>query len=264
MDFGGFSFAELASLLGLGSLFSAAVGSVLKWFFDRKARLNEIFMKTFERFSGLTAEYYVPMAVEGGRSGRLLVQLSAPKPPEPEFVFYTLCRFMMYINRYVQSGGGYLMRDPKSERIQVNLWFRARVQMPFTETDTAVMQDIAEDCNKYTLFKKKLEKPDAKNELEIKLKDAYDRYVQWIEEHPKRVQSSGRYLQYYRDYVMKNITDMYSGWYKKTTLSDAAKTAVERIKEQIEKSERKAKHIMEAMAKKEEKNKSRRKKQSSK
>ncbi|MFB0561371.1 MAG: hypothetical protein ACETWM_09190 [Candidatus Lokiarchaeia archaeon] len=234
----GASVLELASLLGLGSLLSAAVGSALKWYFDRKTRETEVFKKTFERFSKLTSEYYIPMAVEGGRTGRLLRQLYAPKPPEPQFVFFTLTRFQLCVLRYVQSGGGYLMRDLKDERIQANLYLRARRMMPLTDTDIAVMQDIAATCDRYTIFKKKLEHPSAKSEGEVELKEAYDRFVKWLNENPQSVQGAGSYLQHYRDYIMKNITELYSGWYKKSSLSESAKEAVKKIKKQIEKTER--------------------------
>lgn len=179
------------------------------------------------------------MAVEGGRAGRLLRQLAAPKKPEPQYVFYTLSRFQMYVLRYVQSGGGYLMRNLKDERIQANLYFRAFVQMPFTETDIAVMQDSAENCNRYMLFKNKLEHSSPNAEGEVELKKAYERFAKWIKDKPHSVQSSGKYLQHYRDYLMRNITSLYSGWYTKTSLSESCKETVKKIQKQIKKTERK-------------------------
>ncbi|WXG42248.1 MAG: hypothetical protein WED07_16030 [Candidatus Freyarchaeum deiterrae] len=232
---------DYASLLAIGSALLGAVGSALKWYFDRKERQMEIFKQTFEKFSQLTAQYYLPMAVEGGRAGRLLRTLFAPKPPEPQYVFFNLSRFQMYVRRYVQSGGGYLMPNLKDERIQANLYFRAFIQMPFTDTDIAVMQDAAEGCNRYILFKKKLEHPDPNAEGEPELKKAYDKFVKWIKDKPNNVKSSGQYLQHYRDYIMKNITGLYSGWYTKTSLSESNKEAVKRIQKQIEKTEHKVK-----------------------
>jgi hypothetical protein len=236
------SLADYASLIAIAAALLGAVGSALKWYFDRKDRQKEIFKQTFEKFSQLTAQYYLPMAVEGGRAGRMLRQLSAPKPPEPQNVFFTLSRFQMYVRIYVQSGGGYLMPNLKDERIQANLYFRAFIQMPFTDTDIALMQDAAEGCNSYISFKKKLEHPDPKVEGEVELKKAYDRFTKWIKDKPYNVKSSGQYLQHYRDYTMKNITSLYSGWYKKTLLTESNKQAVKRIQKQIEKAEQKVKN----------------------
>lgn len=236
---------EIVSLLGLGSALLTAVGSVLKWWFDHRTRKTEAFMKTFERFSDLTAKFYMPMAVLGGRVARLFAQLDEPKPPEHKFAFFILSRFHMRVLQYMVEGGGYLMRDWLDDRIQGRFYLRAGKLMPFSDTDISVMQHIAEKCDNYLFFKYILDKSSPTIKAEVQLQQIYPRFEKWVQKEPEKVKAVARILRCYSQNLLLIINKMYGSWFRRpiltrtpTPVSNPCRDAISRLRKQIKAEQR--------------------------
>ena len=233
-----FPFLEIIGIIGLGSLFSTIVGVLLKYWFERKTRETEVFTDTFKRFSNLTAEYYMPMAVLAGRTARVLESLPKQTQHEPEFGFFVLARFHLRVLNYILDAGGYLMRDWRNDRIQGKLYSKTKQKMPFSDADISVMQFIAKDCDNYILFKRKLKNPSSKIEEEQKLVELYQQFITWTQEKPDDVEEVIKILRCYSNNLLRTITEMYGSWYDKSSkeahqLSPSCKEEIEKIRKEL-------------------------------
>ncbi len=236
---------ELVSLLGVASALLTAVGSGLKWWFDRRTRKTAAFMKTFERFSDLTAQFYMPMAVLGGRVARLFAQLDKPKPPERKFAFFILSRFHVRVLLYMVEGGGYLMRDWLDDRIQGRLYLRACKLMPLSDTDISVMQHVAEKCDNYLFFKYILDEPSPTTKADVQLQEIYPRFEKWVQKEPGKVKAVARILRCYSQNMLLIINKMYGSWYRRpiltrtpTPVSHSCRDAIGKLRKQIKAEQR--------------------------
>ena len=202
---------QTLSILGIGSIITGVLTVLLKHFFDYKKKQREIFDDTFKKFSEITSDYYLPMAIVGGRVGNLLKDLCKDKQIETEYVFFVLASFYRRVLYYIIHGGSQWMYNREDNRNAAILYSKANEEMKLSYNDVSIMQEIAEECYKensnktdslipYLCFKKKLEE-------EKELKIIFKKFKEWTKSKDN-LKKVSQYFKCYKKYMWNTITDL--------------------------------------------------------
>jgi len=231
---------QTLTTLGIGSILVIVTGTFLKWYFERKAREHEAYLKGFETVKDYCTNYYSPIAVWSYYLYSALKDASKLEKRSVVLALYQAARlFQKWKQFFEEAGYVFKLRDYSDENVVGEIWNRAYHRLPFDTYSRAVLVKYIEPKTPITDFLSNIEKPNQFPDL-AKVYDTFENWLRTQKDDVNEVQKNLRILSEYLDY---QVRQMFKIWYRKRygiltpepPLSSKCKEYIKEVRKDVEK-----------------------------
>lgn len=214
---------QILTLIIYGGIVSCIVGAILKWYFDKKTKMLEVYLGVVDVLKDHAFRYYSPIAnFSTGFAESLSRVMADPSDENKQYAFFSLSKLVGKMFQLREETGGVIrLQSYLDEQVAIELYLRGFRNLPFTRKHLGVLQRYGMLKYDFATFAEKLAGDN-------KILEVYERFSQWLQ-NKEKVDDVRKNMFCHGEFIKFQLNEMFKVSYKEKTMPPLEKECAQYI-----------------------------------